>query len=99
MVNKKKSEKIYCPRDNLIASEVGRWAKDKHRILAKYVDISHQARKKYITTNDPRDGFRGGATYIDLFCGPGRSKIKKSDEWIDGSAVIPPLLIAAKSRN
>lgn len=88
MATKKKVEKIYCPVDNLIASEVGKWAKEKHRTLAKYVDITHKARSKFLKSNEPNESFKGGATYIDLFCGPGRSKVRDTNEWIDGSAIV-----------
>lgn len=69
-------------------SEVGEWAKEKHSILSKYIDISHATRKKYLTNPDSPDTFKGGAVYIDLFCGPGRSVIKNTNEIIDGSPII-----------
>lgn len=68
--------------DGLPAEEVGPWAKEKQEYLCRYVDISRAARKKYLAPLG-----RGGATYIDLFCGPGRSRIRDSGEWIDGSPV------------
>ncbi|NVK20540.1 MAG: three-Cys-motif partner protein TcmP [Methylocystaceae bacterium] len=67
--------------DGLIASEVGVQAKEKHEYLRRYLDISSGARKRYIGPNN------AGATFVDLFCGAGRSKIKDTGEWIDGSAV------------
>jgi three-Cys-motif partner protein len=30
---------------------------------------------------------KGGATYIDPFCGPGRCRVRDSGEWIDGGVV------------
>jgi three-Cys-motif partner protein len=66
--------------DNLPAEEVGRWAKEKHAYLCRYIDISRKARGKW---SPPR----AGSTYIDPFCGPGRAKIRGTNEWIDGSAV------------
>ncbi len=68
--------------DGLPAEEVGPWAKEKQEYLCRYVDISRAVRAKYL----PPSG-RGGATYIDLFCGPGRSRIRETGEWIDGSPV------------
>jgi three-Cys-motif partner protein len=87
-MKKNGDDKIYCPIDGLLASEVGKWAKEKHKILESYVDISHQARRKFIKTNSSTNEFKGGATYIDLFCGPGRSKIRDTNDWIDGSAIV-----------
>lgn len=79
---------LICPIDNMVASEVGAWAKDKHKYLSRYIQISSKARKKYLTDANKPDEFKAGATYIDLFCGSGRAKIKRTDEWIDGSAVV-----------
>jgi len=67
--------------DGLLAEEVGVWAKEKHDYLCRYIDISRSTRAKYL---GPR---KGGATYIDLFCGPGRCKVRDSGEWIDGGVV------------
>lgn len=67
--------------DGLAAEEVGRWAKEKHDLLCRYVDICRSARKKYLPPQT------GGATYIDLFCGTGRSRVRETGEWIDGGAV------------
>lgn len=61
--------------------KVGPWAKDKHRYLRRYVDICSAVRRKFL------DG-PGGATYIDLFCGSGRARIRGTDEIIDGSAIV-----------
>ena len=67
--------------DGLPAEEVGIWAKEKHDCLCRYIDISRKARAKYLGPG------KAGATYIDLFCGPGRCKVRDSEEWIDGGAV------------
>ena len=67
--------------DGLPAEIVGVWAKEKHDCLCRYVDISRKTRAKYL-------GFcKAGATYIDLFCGPGRCRVRNTDEWIDGGVV------------
>ena len=68
--------------DGLPADEVGIWAKEKHSYLRRYLDISKATRKKYIGPT------KAGAAYFDLFCGSGRSKIRGTNEWIDGSAVV-----------
>jgi three-Cys-motif partner protein len=67
--------------DGLPAEEVGIWAKEKHDYLCRYIDISRSTRAKYLGPG------KAGATYIDLFCGPGRCKVRDSDEWIDGGVV------------
>ena len=67
--------------DGLPAEEVGIWAKEKHNYLCRYIDISRRARAKYLGHG------KGGATYIDLFCGPGQCKVRNTGEWIDGGAV------------
>jgi len=67
--------------DGLPAEEVGTWAKEKHNLLCSYVDISKATRAKYLPPN------KGGAALIDLFCGPGRCKVRESGEFIDGGVV------------
>lgn len=68
--------------DGLIADDVGYWASEKHNYLLRYIGISRKAREKFL----PPKG-SGGSTFIDLFCGTGRSQIRESGKWIDGSAV------------
>jgi three-Cys-motif partner protein len=67
--------------DGLPLGEVGEWALDKHERLKKYVDITSKARLKYIQGT-------GGATYIDLFSGPGRARIRDTSTIIDGSPLV-----------
>lgn len=67
--------------DGLLATEVGEWAKQKHEFLLRYLDISSAARKKFL------EGRSKSAAFIDVFCGPGRARVRKTGEWIDGSAV------------
>jgi three-Cys-motif partner protein len=57
--------------------EVGDWSIEKHQLLRRYVGASWAARRKW-----PKRGF------IDLFCGPGRTRIKGSDIETDGGAVV-----------
>lgn len=64
--------------DGLPISGVGAWALDKHERLRKYVDSAHGARRK----------FAGRTTYIDLYCGPGRSRIRDTDKVVDGSPLV-----------
>jgi three-Cys-motif partner protein len=59
-------------------SGVGAWVpNEKHTFLAKYVEATRQARKKY-----PR------RVYIDLFCGPGRIQVKGEQRTRHGGAQI-----------
>lgn len=67
--------------DGLPAEEVGAWTKEKHELLRRYVDISRAVRHRWIGPAN------AGATYIDLFCGPGRARIRRTGEWTDGSCV------------
>lgn len=54
---------------------------EKHNLLRRYIDISRGVRRRWVGPAD------AGATYIDLFCGPGRARVRKTGEWIDGSCV------------
>lgn len=67
--------------DGLPAEEVGAWAVEKHNYLARYLDISRGARQKFLGAR------KAGATFIDLFCGTGRARIRETGQWTDGSAV------------
>ena len=72
---------ISDPGDGLPLTCVGPWAEEKHARVRKYVDISRAVRKKFVTG-------KGGATYIDLFCGPGRARIRGTNQVIDGSCLV-----------
>lgn len=63
--------------DGLSASEVGAWTEEKHERLRKYVDSSHSARRRYKSR-----------CYVDLYCGPGRSWIRDTGTFIDGSPLV-----------
>jgi three-Cys-motif partner protein len=74
---------IRDPADGLVVDEVGAWASEKHERLRKYIDASRGARAKYLPPNNP-----GGASYIELFSGPGRSQIRGTTKIIDGSPLV-----------
>jgi three-Cys-motif partner protein len=57
---------------------VGLWTLEKHERLRKYVDSAHGARR----------AFRNRTTYVDLYCGPGRSRIRETGEYVDGSPLV-----------
>jgi len=69
------------PADGLPLVCVGPWAEEKHARVSKYVDISRATRRKYVTG-------AGGATFIDVFCGPGRARIRETERIVDGSPII-----------
>jgi three-Cys-motif partner protein len=63
--------------DGLPMGEAGAWTLDKHKRLRKYVDSAHGARRKFARR-----------TYIDLFCGAGRTRIRETGEVVDGSPLV-----------
>jgi len=71
------------PSDGLIVGEVGPWAKEKHLRLSEYIRLASGARAKFVP---PRG--QGGAGYIELFSGAGRSLIEGTSEYIDGSPLV-----------
>lgn len=79
MPTKKASEKYELDSiDGLRREIVGHWAPEKHLRLRHYIDITRAVRRK----------FGGNTSYIDLYSGPGRARIAKTGEIIDGSAVL-----------
>jgi len=75
-------EKYEVAEDGLLREIVGEWALEKHERLKRYIDISKHARKKFIS------GPAASASYIDLFCGPGQSRVRDTKTVIDGSPLI-----------
>jgi len=75
------SEIIIAP-DGLPASEVGPWAPEKHARIRKYIDISRAVRRKFLNE------FSRDATYIDLYCNYGLSRIRGTEQFVDGSAIV-----------
>jgi three-Cys-motif partner protein len=73
--------------DGLPVAEIGEWALEKHERLRKYIDITRAVRRKYIDQSRP-ERYRGGATYIDLFCGPGRATVREANTVVDGSPLV-----------
>jgi three-Cys-motif partner protein len=71
--------KVVTGDDGLPMTEVGTWTLDKHKRLEKYVHITRYVRRRFA---------KSAATYIELFCGPGRSFIEDTSEIIEGSAII-----------
>lgn len=69
------------PGDRLPALECGEWSEDKHELLRQYIDCSHATRRRWLNGTN-------GATYIELFCGPGRLYIKGTGTFVDGSPLV-----------
>ncbi len=61
---------------------VGPWAADKYAYLTRYVDISRNVRRDFIGPSD------AGATYIELFSGPGRVRFRNSAHATHGSPLV-----------
>lgn len=66
------------PADGFRREVVGTWASEKHLRLRHYVDISRAARRK----------FEGNSTFIDLYSGPGRARIRSTDSWVPGGTLV-----------
>lgn len=77
-MSQRDSEQYTQGDDGLIVERVGSWAIDKLKLVTDYVYASGGARKKYLGT---------GAVYIDPFCGSGRSLIRGTSTFIDGSPI------------
>ncbi len=70
------------PSDGLLAMPVGEWAKEKHALLKLYIEIARAVRGKFVGAG------KAGATFIDLYSGPGRAYIKGTNTFIDGSPLV-----------
>jgi hypothetical protein len=68
--------------DGHVREIVGPWVKDKHDRLARYVGISRSVRKMFLGTR------KAGATFIDLYSGPGRVRIRGEAHGTPGSALV-----------
>jgi three-Cys-motif partner protein len=77
------AQKAIDPSDGLLSDIVGPWASEKHERLRKYVDSYRSARAMFLS---PRGD--GGASYIELFSGPGRSQVDSGGYFIDGSPLV-----------
>lgn len=65
--------------DGLLLRCVGDWSEAKHYYLKRYIEIF---------TTSMREKWNGQLYYIDLFSGPGKCKIRQTEEEIDGSPLI-----------
>lgn len=83
--------------DGLPAQCVGRWASEKHDLLRKFVEATAQARANYDGTRPRGDHGPGGTSYIELYAGPGRARVRETGRFIDGSPLVA--LKAADAKN
>ncbi len=74
----RRDDRYSLDEQGLPVENVGPWATDKLKIVTDYIQASGGARRRYLAS---------GAAYIDVFCGPGRSRIRTSGKFIDGSPV------------
>jgi len=65
--------------DGLPVRCVGPWSKIKHYYLERYINTF---------TTSMRNKWEGKLFYIDLFAGPGKCRVRKNEEEIDGSPLI-----------
>jgi three-Cys-motif partner protein len=72
-----KSKKRLYDEEGLLVSEVGAWSEEKIDLVKYYATLFTSSMK----------GKWDRRVYIDLFAGPGRSKIKGKDKLIDGTAM------------
>jgi three-Cys-motif partner protein len=73
-----RDERYSLDEHGLLVEHVGPWAIDKLKIVTDYIQASGAARRRYLES---------GAAYIDVFCGPGRSRVRTTGKLIDGSPV------------
>src|SRR5205085_553652 len=71
------------PTGPKIIGEVGAWSGEKLRLLRCY--LGDETRSGGFL---PATGKAGARFYLDLFAGPGRNRIRATNEVIDGSPLI-----------
>jgi len=73
--------------DGLPVQCVGEWAHhDKHTYLQRYIHATRQVRKNFLVREDRR--LAGGAGFVDLFSGPGKVRLRDTEEIYAGSPLI-----------
>lgn len=68
--------------DGRLQEVVGPWAREKHAVVEKYVGYTRGVRRTWIQRGP------AGATYVDLFSGPGRARIRGTEIVLDGSPLV-----------
>jgi three-Cys-motif partner protein len=69
-------------RDARVREIVGSWVRKKHSILEQYVGRTRGVRKNWVAKGP------AGATYIDLFSGPGRVRVEETKDVLHGSPLV-----------
>jgi three-Cys-motif partner protein len=70
--------------DEMLRELVGPWVAHKHELLRRYVEISGTGvRKKWLQKANT-----AGATYIDLYCGTGRARVRETDLATEGGPLV-----------
>lgn len=82
MAQKAESKDYELDEDGYLREIVGPWVHDKHDRLARYIGISRAVRAKFIGQG------KAGATFIDLYSGPGRVRIRDEGTVTHGSPLV-----------
>ncbi len=75
-------ESYELDEDGYLREIVRPWVKDKHTRLANYVGISRSVRGKFLGSR------KAGATFTDLYSGPGRARVRDETQAIHGSPLV-----------
>jgi three-Cys-motif partner protein len=75
-------DKYELDEDGRLREVVGSWVRKKHSILEEYVGYTRGVRRNWVAKGP------AGATYIDLFCGPGRVRIEDTKHVLHGSPLV-----------
>src|SRR6266480_695418 len=78
MAKKRRDYFITVPDDGLFCNPIGAWAEDKYRYVGMYAEMFATGMKN----RWPR------RIYLDLFCGPGYSKVRDTGRVVLGSPMI-----------
>ncbi|WP_244111302.1 three-Cys-motif partner protein TcmP [Burkholderia gladioli] len=76
MTGKNDNEIFIDPTDGLPVMKVGAWSEEKHLAISRYIDAARRAREKWPY-----------ASFIDLFCGPGRVMNRDTGVISDGGVL------------
>lgn len=82
MARDSRSQSYESDEDGYPREIVGPWVQDKHVRLSRYVGISRAVRAKFTGRG------KAGATFIDLYSGPGRVRIRGEKQAIHGSPLV-----------
>lgn len=75
-------KKYELDEDTRLREIVGSWVRKKHSILEEYVGRTRGVRQKWVARGP------AGATYIDLFSGPGRVRVEDTKDILHGSPLV-----------